>query len=115
VNIYPQVIESRLVTHPKVLDAAVIGVPHPEMGEEVVAVIQPGEDVDAADALADDLRAFVRRELGGVMVPRRIMFHTAFPREPNGKIRKAKIREELLALNGAWGDSTWIAASARTP
>ncbi len=111
VNIYPQVIESRLVTHPKVLDVAVVGVPHAEMGEEIVAVIQPGEDVDAAEGLADELRAFVKRELGGVMVPRRIVFQTDFPREPNGKIRKAKIREEVLALTDAWGDRAWISVT----
>src|SRR5262249_40873211 len=58
VNIYPQEIENLLITHPKVADVAVVGAPHEEMGEQVVAVIQPNDWADAGEALAAELNAF---------------------------------------------------------
>jgi len=55
VNIYPQEIENLLITHPKVADVAVVGAPHEEMGEQVVAVIQPADWADAGEDLAAEL------------------------------------------------------------
>lgn len=95
VNIYPQEIENCLVTHPSVADVAVIGVPDEEMGECVLAVVQPAPGVVPSDALSDELRAFARRALGGVKAPRRLIFRTELPREPTGKLMKRKLADEF--------------------
>jgi long-chain acyl-CoA synthetase len=58
VNIYPQECENLLITHPKVMDAAVFGVPNPDLGEEVKAVIQPIDGVTPGPELAAELTAF---------------------------------------------------------
>ena len=97
VNIYPQEIENLLVTHPAVFDVAVIGIPCEEMGERVIAVVQPMPGVVGDMALAEALTAFARRELGGVKTPRRIDFTAELPREPTGKLMKRKLRETYLA------------------
>jgi long-chain acyl-CoA synthetase len=94
VNIYPQEIENHLITHPKVVDVAVIGAPHPDMGEQVVAVIQPADMADAGDALASDLEAFCREKLSGVKIPRLIHFREELPRHPTGKLYKRLLRDE---------------------
>ncbi|WP_295560032.1 acyl-CoA synthetase [uncultured Sphingomonas sp.] len=93
VNVYPQEIENLLVTHPAVADVAVIGVPCEEMGESVLAIVQPAATVRADDALAEELRGFARRELGGVKTPKRVVFQAELPREPTGKLLKRVLRE----------------------
>ncbi|MEJ2817956.1 acyl-CoA synthetase [Caulobacter sp. CCG-8] len=99
VNIYPQEIENLLITHPKVADAAVVGAPHEEMGEQVVAVIQPLDaSVDQA-ALAEELMAFARANLSHVKSPKRIDFMAELPRHPTGKLYKRLIRDAY------WGKS----------
>ncbi|NKJ42320.1 acyl-CoA synthetase [Novosphingobium sp. SG720] len=100
VNIYPQEIENLLVTHPAVADVAVIGVPCEEMGELVLAVVQPAPSISADAALAEELRAFARRELGSVKTPRRIDFTDALPREPTGKLFKRLLRERYAPPTG---------------
>jgi len=97
VNIYPQEIENLLVTHPAVFDVAVIGVPCEEMGERVIAVVQPMPGLVGDATLAEELIVFARRELGGVKTPRRIDFTAELPREPTGKLMKRKLRETYLA------------------
>ncbi len=94
VNIYPQEIENHLVTHPKVADVAVVGGPHEEMGEEVIAVIQPADMADATDAFRDELTAYAREKLSGVKVPRRIDFLEALPRHDTGKLYKRLLRDQ---------------------
>ena len=93
VNIYPQEIENRLIVHPKVADAAVIGAPDPDMGERVVAVIQPADMADAGDALAAELEAWCREELSGPKIPRQIDFVEELPRHPTGKLYKRLVRD----------------------
>ncbi len=93
VNIYPQEIESLLVTHPKVADVAVIGAPDEEMGERVVAVIQPAHWGEAGDALRDELLAFARAHLSHVKAPRALDFVQELPRHPTGKLYKRLIRD----------------------
>ncbi len=99
VNIYPQEIENRLITHPQVADVAVIGAPCPEMGERVVAVVQPVDMADAGDALADDLVRWCREALSGVKTPRQIDFATELPRHATGKLYKRLLRDRY------WGNS----------
>ncbi|MHA3794245.1 acyl-CoA synthetase [Sphingomonas sp. YL-JM2C] len=95
VNIYPQEIENLLVTHPRVADAAVIGAPDPDLGERVVAVIQPLDWSDAGDALATELDAFLRKGLSPVKMPKRIEFMRELPRQPTGKLFKRLIRDRF--------------------
>ena len=93
VNIYPQEIENLLVTHPKVADVAVVGAPDEEMGEKVVAVIQPADWAQAGDDLAAELNDFVRANLSGVKRPRQFDFMRQLPRHDTGKIYKRLIRD----------------------
>ena len=93
VNIYPQETENLLITHPLVADAAVIGVPHPEFGEEVRAVVQPLRPEDATEAFARDLIAFCRTHLSPIKCPRSVDFDLALPRLDNGKLYKRAIKD----------------------
>jgi acyl-CoA synthetase (AMP-forming)/AMP-acid ligase II len=106
VNIYPQEIENHLINHPKVADVAVFGGPHPEMGEEVIAVIQPVDMAMAADAQNQDkLRAeildYARTALSGVKIPRRIDFMAELPRHDTGKLYKRLLRDQYWANAGS--------------
>ncbi|MBK6707251.1 MAG: hypothetical protein IPG54_07090 [Sphingomonadales bacterium] len=97
VNIYPQEIENLLVTHPRIADAAVIGLPDPEMGEMVTAVIQTIDARDANPDFAKELQGWMRHSLSGVKIPRRIEFRAELPRLPSGKLQKFKLRDEFLS------------------
>ena len=101
VNIYPQEIENLLVTHPKVADVAVVGAPDEEMGEKVVAVVQPQDWADAGDALANELLSWLKPRLSGVKTPRRIDFMRELPRHPTGKLYKRLIRDQYWNDAGA--------------
>jgi acyl-CoA synthetase (AMP-forming)/AMP-acid ligase II len=102
VNIYPQEIENIIVTHPSVADVAVVSAPHEEMGEQVVAVVQPMAGVEAGPALAEELTAFCRQSLSGVKTPRRIDFVEELPRHATGKLYKRLIRDRY------WGKESRI-------
>jgi len=93
VNIYPQEAENLLVTHPKVLDVAVFGVPNEEMGEEVKGVVQPVRWEDGGPALERELLAFCRDHLAHYKCPRSIDFEQELPRQPTGKLYKRLLRE----------------------
>lgn len=93
VNIYPQEIENLLIMHPKVADAAVVGAPNEDMGEEVAAVIQPQDWNDAGPALRDELLAYAKANLSHVKTPRRLDFMQELPRHPNGKLYKRLLRD----------------------
>ncbi|KAA9018237.1 acyl-CoA synthetase [Sphingobium limneticum] len=97
VNIYPQEIENCLITHPQVADVAVIGVPDEEMGENILAIVQPAESVDGDAALTEELTRFVRTALGGVKTPRAFVFRADLPREPTGKLMKRRLIDEYRA------------------
>jgi len=101
VNIYPQEIENLLITHPKVADVAVVGGPHEEMGEEVIAVIEPADWADAGEALAAELNAFARANLSHVKTPRRIDFMQELPRHQTGKLYKRLIRDAYWGKEGS--------------
>ena len=97
VNIYPQEIENLLVTHPKVMDAAVIGAPCPDLGEKVVAVVQPRDMADAGPGLEADLRDFLSASLSKIKMPKLFDFRPDLPREANGKLYKRELRDEFAA------------------
>lgn len=97
VNIYPQEVENLLVTHPLVMDAAVIGAPDPDLGERVVAVVQPVDMADAGEDLADTLRNFLAPRLSKLKMPRQFDFRPDLPREANGKLYKRELRDEYAA------------------
>jgi acyl-CoA synthetase (AMP-forming)/AMP-acid ligase II len=93
VNIYPQEIENVLLQHPKVMDAAVVGVPNSDWGEEVKAVIQPVHACDIGPALAEELQAFCREKLADFKCPRSIDFDLELPRLPTGKLYKKWVKK----------------------
>jgi fatty-acyl-CoA synthase len=97
VNIYPQEIENLLVTHAKVMDAAVIGAPDADLGEKVVAVVQPVDMADAGPGLEQELRDFLAPRLARIKMPRLFDFRPELPREANGKLYKRELREEYAA------------------
>jgi long-chain acyl-CoA synthetase len=92
-NIYPAEIESVLLTHPKVGDAAVFGIPHEDWGEEVKAVIEPAEGVEPSGELADEILAYCGGKLARFKTPKTIDFTNEMPRDPNGKLYKRKLRD----------------------
>lgn len=94
VNVYPQEAENRLLEHESIADAAVFGVPHPEYGEEVMAVVQLRPGIEQSDDLTVDLIAFCRAELSAVKCPRSISFSATLPRTPTGKLLRRVLREE---------------------
>ncbi|MFC7504901.1 AMP-binding protein [Nocardioides sp. CPCC 206347] len=101
VNIYPQEAENALSTHPAVLDVAVFGVPHPDFGEQVKAVVRPVEmplTDAAAEALAGELMAFCRTRLADVKCPRTVDFREELPRDLSGKMLKQQLRQEYLTI-----------------
>jgi long-chain acyl-CoA synthetase len=102
VNIYPQEIENLLITHPCVMDVAVVGAPDEEMGEKVVAVVQPVRAELAGPQLAAELIDFARERLSHVKVPRQIDFTHELPRHPNGKLYKRLLRDAY------WGKKSSI-------
>jgi long-chain acyl-CoA synthetase len=85
-TVYPREVEEVLYEHPAVRQAAVIGVPHPELGEEIAAVVSLRGAVGA-----DELRAFVRERVAAYKYPRRISFADELPVSPTGKILKRAI------------------------
>ena len=103
VNIYPQESENVLITHPKVSDVAVFGVPNEDFGEEVKAVVQPATmpaDDAAAAALSAELIAFCRTQLADVKCPRSVDFREDLPRHPTGKLYKRHLKDEYWAAAG---------------
>ena len=93
VNIYPAEIEAVLLEHPKVRDAAVIGIDNQEWGQEVKAILEAVHAEDTGDALANEVIAFCRGKLAGFKIPRSIDFVEELPRAPNGKLYKRQLRE----------------------
>jgi long-chain acyl-CoA synthetase len=100
VNIYPQECENLLITHPKIADAAVFGVPNADLGEEVKAVVQPMPGIAPGPDLADELIQFCGKALSRQKVPRSIDFEAELPRLPTGKLYKRLLRDRY------WGNKT---------
>jgi long-chain acyl-CoA synthetase len=98
VNIYPQECENLLITHPKIADAAVFGIPNEDLGEEVKAVVQVMPGIPASSALSDELIAFCAKHLSRQKCPRSVDFEAELPRLPTGKLYKRLLRDRY------WGD-----------
>jgi long-chain acyl-CoA synthetase len=87
-NVYPREIEEVLYGHPAVAETAVIGVPHPELGEEVAAAVRLKPGVDVA---ADELRDYVKANVAAYKYPRQVWLVDELPKGPTGKILKREI------------------------
>jgi long-chain acyl-CoA synthetase len=98
VNIYPQECENLLITHAKVADAAVFGVPNEDLGEEVKAVIQLMPGIERGQAIVDELLAYCAQHLSRQKIPRSIDFEDELPRLPTGKLYKRLLRDRY------WGN-----------
>jgi fatty-acyl-CoA synthase len=97
VNIYPQEVEDLFTLHPAVTDIAVVGVPDEEMGERVVAFVQPAAGVEPGPELAAGLTAYARDRIAHFKVPAEFHFRDELPRTPTGKMVKGRLREEYAA------------------
>jgi acyl-CoA synthetase (AMP-forming)/AMP-acid ligase II len=93
VNIYPQETENCLITHPKVTDCAVVGVPNEDFGEEVKAVVQPANMADAGPELEQELISFCQEQISAIKCPRSVDFMEELPRHPTGKLYKRLLKD----------------------
>ena len=94
-NVYSVEVENALAGHPGVLDVAVIGVPHPDYGESILAVIVPADGAGTGEEpTLDSLRAWARGRIADYKAPHAVVVH-AIPRNPSGKIQKHLLRAEL--------------------
>jgi long-chain acyl-CoA synthetase len=99
-NVYPREIEEVIYEHPAVLEAAVIGVPHPSLGEEVGAAItlRPGQS-----ASTDELRDWVKQRVAAYKYPRHVWLTDGLPKGPTGKILKREIVIPAAVTGAAGG------------
>ncbi len=95
VNIYPREIEDVLIGHPSVLDVAVIGVPNPEFGHDVKAVVELRAGLKESDELGTEMIDFCRARIASYKCPKTVDF-AILPRLPNGKMLKRELRERYL-------------------
>ncbi len=88
-NVYPREVEEILYAHPAIVEAAVLGVPHPSHGEEIkaVVVLAPGQSLSA-----DELTAYTKERLAAYKYPRIIEFSDGLPKGPTGKILKRELK-----------------------
>jgi malonyl-CoA/methylmalonyl-CoA synthetase len=92
-NVYPAEVEALLDDRDDIAEAAVIGVPHPDFGEAVIAVVRPVGNLDA-----DKVREDLRKDLAAFKVPKAIIAVDELPRNTMGKIQKKQLREEFAEL-----------------
>jgi fatty-acyl-CoA synthase len=83
-----------LVTHPKVMDAAVFGIPDDEMGQSVKSVVQTVDPADATDEFGEELLDWLRDRLSHYKCPRSIAFEAQLPRTDTGKLYKQELMKK---------------------
>ncbi|MBI3213405.1 MAG: acyl-CoA synthetase [Mycobacterium sp.] len=98
VNIYPQEVENVLAMHPQIYDVAVIGIPHPEMGQEVKAVVQLRDGESPSDQLGAEIIDYVRERLARFKAPRSVDFVDELPRSATGKLVKRKLQDRYMEV-----------------
>jgi len=91
--ILPKEVESALLEHPAVLEAAVVGIPDPRIGSRVKGLLALRAGHQASDALAEEIRNHVRGVIAPYKVPHRIEFMAELPKTPNGKILRGVLRD----------------------
>ena len=94
-NIYPAEIEAEIIVHPKVADVAVFGIPDEEWGEQIKAVVQPADGVQAGPELAAEILGSLTGRLARMKLPRTVDFIDEMPRDPSGKLLKRRLREDV--------------------
>ncbi len=98
VNVFPTSVESVLVEHPAVDEVAVVGVPHPEWGEAVVAVVV--RRATHAEASVADITAFCEGRLSRIETPKHVVFVAALPKTANAKVKKGELKQWLASQGG---------------
>ncbi|HYP57967.1 MAG TPA: AMP-binding protein [Beijerinckia sp.] len=98
INIYPQETENVLTMHPDVADVAAFGIPDPDLGERLIAVVQPSDWACVDEGLEAELIAFTREHLAGLKCPKAVFFERSLERDPAGKIAKRTLRERYITL-----------------
>jgi long-chain acyl-CoA synthetase len=109
-NVYPREVEEVLYEHPKIREAAVVGVPHDEWGEEIGAavVLHEGEQLSAAE-----VSAYVKERIAAYKYPRLVWFLDELPKGPTGKILKREIEPPPAAHSASGGEVPGQPASTR--
>ncbi|VVM05034.1 acetyl-CoA synthetase [Methylacidimicrobium cyclopophantes] len=100
-------VESALVSHPKVAEAAVVGEPDPEKGEALVAFVTLRQGEAASESLKDDLRLHVEKQIGSIVRPKEILFASSLPKTRSGKIMR-RLLKELVRNGQIEGDTTTL-------
>ena len=90
-NVYSAEVENALAAHPDLLDVAVIGLPHPDYGQSILAVVEPR---DGAEPTLDELRTWAKQRIADYKAPHAVLVHP-IPRNPSGKIQKHLLRDQV--------------------
>jgi acetyl-CoA synthetase len=102
-------VESSLVSHPKVAEAAVVGVPHDIKGTAIYAFVTLNAGEEGDDELRKELNQEVRHDIGALAAPEKIQFTPALPKTRSGKIMRRILRKIAEGATGGFGDTSTLA------